>query len=141
MLISLGLGTLGTLVISLGYNIYMVSIGMIMSGAGINVSGGMLFYFLSEAVENLKRQKYSIMIQIGYNIAAIIMTGLYYFIGSWRMIFILVTTLPAVVAFFFFILYIEETPKFLLKQSNKIALTSLNRIGYINYGLKDILTE
>lgn len=50
MMFSLALGTLGTIVIALGYNITMISIGMVMSGAGINVSGGMLFYFLGEAV-------------------------------------------------------------------------------------------
>lgn len=115
MLLSMGLGTLGSIVVALGFNIEMIAIGMIMCGAGINVSGGMLFYFLNEAVENIKRQKYSIMIQIGYNIAAIIMTGLYYFIGNWRIIFIIISMIPAVVAFFFFVIYIEETPQFLLK--------------------------
>ncbi len=36
-------------------------------------------------------------------------------------------------------MYVEETPLFLLKGDNKRALKSLNRIGYINYGFKDIL--
>ena len=106
MIMSLGLGTLGTIIVALGSNIIMISIGMIMSGAGINVSGGMLFCFLSEGVENLKRQKYSIIIQAGYNIAAIIMTGLYYFIGSWRINFILISMIPTVIAFFSFVLYV-----------------------------------
>jgi MFS family permease len=50
MLMSLGLGTLGSIIVALGYNITMISVGMLMCGAGINVSGGMLFYFLGEAV-------------------------------------------------------------------------------------------
>lgn len=69
------------------------------------------------------------------------MTCLYYLIGSWRIIYIIVTTIPAIIMFFFFVLYVEETPQFLLKGSNDKALKSLNRIGYINYGLKDILSE
>ena len=115
MIMSLGLGTLGTIIVALGSNIMMISIGMVLSGAGINVSGGSIFFFLGEVVENFKRQKYSVMVQVGYNIAAIIMTGLYFFIGSWRIIFIIVTLIPALIAFFFFVLYVEETPQFLLK--------------------------
>lgn len=140
-MMSLGLGTLGSIIVALGYNLTMISIGMIMCGAGINVSGGMLFYILSETTENVKRQKYSIVIQIGYNIAAILMTGFYYFIGTWRIIFIMISLIPAIVAFFFFMIYVEETPQFLLKGSNEKSLKALNRIGYINYGIKDILSE
>jgi hypothetical protein len=81
------------------------------------------------------------MIQVSYNIAAILMTGLYYFIGSWRIIFIMVTTIPAIVAFVVFLIYVEETPQFLLKGSNEKSLKALNRIGYINYSIKDILTK
>ena len=70
-----------------------------------------------------------------------ILTALYMFIGKWRIISILLTSLPAVVLFFIFALYVEETPLFLLKGDNQKALKALNRIGEINFGIKDILTE
>lgn len=81
------------------------------------------------------------MVQVAYTIGAMSLTGLYFFIGSWRIITILLTTLPIIVTFFIFVLYVEETPQFLVKGETKIALKSLNRIGYINYGIKDIVSE
>jgi hypothetical protein len=68
-------------------------------------------------------------------------TGLYYLIGNWRIISIILQAIPLTITFFFFVLYAEETPLFLLKDSNEKALKALNRIGYINFGIKDILTE
>ena len=46
MVLSLGLATLGTLIVALGYNLIMIAIGVVMAGAGINVAAGMVFYFL-----------------------------------------------------------------------------------------------
>lgn len=115
MALSLGLATIGAVIVAIGYNLTMIAVGAIMSGAGINVSAGMVFYFFGETVENLKRQKYSILVQIAYTSAAITMTCLYYLIGSWRVIYIIVTMVPAIIMLFFFLLYVEETPQFLLK--------------------------
>ncbi len=107
MLLSLGLATFGSLLTVLGYNLAMIAIGVVMAGGGINVSAGILFYFLSEEVEDLKRQKYSILVQIAYTAASISLTTLYYFIGNWRIISIALTALPVVIAYFFFIIYVE----------------------------------
>lgn len=62
-------------------------------------------------------------------------------IGNWRMVSIILQAVPVLVTFFFFLIYVEETPLFLLKGSNQKALKSLNRIGYINFRVKDILSE
>lgn len=78
---------------------------------------------------------------MAYTIGAVFITGTYYFIGTWRIITILLTTLPAVVAFFIFVFYVEETPQFLVKGEIKTALKALNRIGYINYKIKDLISE
>lgn len=50
MSMSLGVATLGTILISTGFNLGMVAVGVILGGAGINVSAGMVFYFLGETV-------------------------------------------------------------------------------------------
>lgn len=42
---------------------------------------------------------------------------------------------------FFVVLYIEETPQFLIRQGVEKTLKSLNRIGKINKGIKNILVE
>jgi len=53
---------------------------------------------------------------------------------------IILQAIPISILFILFILYAEDTPFFLLKGSNSKALLALNRIGYINFGIKDILT-
>jgi len=50
MTLSLGLATLGSIIVAIGNNLAMVAVGAVMSGAGINVSAGMVFYFLGETV-------------------------------------------------------------------------------------------
>lgn len=50
MIMSLGLAAFGSIIAAIGFNIMMISIGAVMSGAGINVSAGMVFYFLGETV-------------------------------------------------------------------------------------------
>jgi MFS family permease len=46
MIMSLGLAMIGSLLIVLSYNLGMVAVGVILAGGGINVSAGIVFYFL-----------------------------------------------------------------------------------------------
>lgn len=48
---------------------------------------------------------------------------------------------PCFIILFFILIYLEETPQFLLRQGIPKTLKALNRIGKINKGLKSILTE
>lgn len=47
MVIALSVASVGTLMVTLGFNIVMVVIGVILAGGGINVSCGIVFYFLA----------------------------------------------------------------------------------------------
>jgi hypothetical protein len=47
-----------------------------------------------------------------------LITGLYYLIGNWRVISIILQAIPISILFMLFILYAEDTPFFLLKGSN-----------------------
>ncbi len=55
----------------------------------------------------MKRQKYSILVQAAYTIAAMVQTALYMLIGNWRIITIILAAIPSVILLFFFILYVE----------------------------------
>ena len=46
MMMSLSLATIGSLLIVLGYNLGIIAVGVILAGGGINVSAGIVFYFL-----------------------------------------------------------------------------------------------
>jgi MFS family permease len=118
MIITLSTATLGCALLTVGTNIPMIAIGVILAGAGINSSSGIVFYFLGETVENIKRQKYSIVVQTAYTFGSILVTSSYYLFHNWRIVVILLQTIPVVITLFFFVIYIEETPQFLLKGSN-----------------------
>ncbi len=47
MIIALSVASVGTLMVTLGFNIVMVVIGVILAGGGINVSCGIVFYLLA----------------------------------------------------------------------------------------------
>lgn len=46
---------------------------------------------------------------------------------------------PSVILLFFVVIYVEETPHFLIQKGIDKTLKSLNRIGKINKGIKNIL--
>jgi OCT family organic cation transporter-like MFS transporter 4/5 len=138
---SLGISTVGSLLVVTGFNLPMIAVGVIMSGAGINVALSMALCFMGEVIDNYKRQKYSILMQSGYTIGCMIMTGLYYFLGNWRIVTVIIQAVPITLTFLTFTFYAEETPFFLLRGKTSEALKSLNRIGKINFKIQDILTE
>ena len=49
--------------------------------------------------------------------------------------------IPSVVILIFIVLYVEETPQFLIRKGVPQTLKALNRIGKINKGQTNILTE
>lgn len=115
MSVSLAITLLGSLMMSLGFNLWVICIGFMLSGAGINVSSAICFIYLGEIVESVKRQKYSILIQICYTIGLVFLTGFYYLIGNWRILTITLQTIPVGIALFIFVLYAEDTPIYLVK--------------------------
>jgi hypothetical protein len=58
----------------------MAVIGLIISGAGINSASNIVYYYLAEIVEDIKRQKYSITVQIFNTLGALEVIGLYYYL-------------------------------------------------------------
>ncbi len=139
MVISLGIAALGSILMVVSNNLWMITFGVIITGAGINVSSALCFCYMGEVVSDIKRQKYSILIQISYTIGSMFLTVFYYLIGNWRVNSIILQVVPVIVAFWLFVFYVEDTPLFLVKGSNEKAVKALNRIGEINFGIKDIV--
>ena len=62
-------------------------------------------------------------------------------VGQWRVIVFTLMAVPSAIILFFIIIYVEETPQFLIRKGVPSTLKALNRIGNINQGRKNILTE
>ena len=107
MTVSLSGATLGCVLLSTSFNLPMVLIGVILVGGGINISSSIVFMFLAEAVGDLKRQKYSVIVQSVYTIGVIVIYGLYYFLHNWRLISTIMLTIPMIFLFIVFVLYVE----------------------------------
>ena len=98
---------IGTVTLTLSSNLPMTAIGLILSGGGANSSIGMTFYFLCETVEDKKRQKYSVLIQISFTVGAILVTGLNYIIPNWLINTIIIVTIPSLFSLFLVFMYVQ----------------------------------
>jgi MFS family permease len=105
MTIALGISSLGSVLVVTAFNLPMVVIGVIFSGMGINVACGMAFCYLAETVEDNKRQKYSILVQISFTIGTMLVTGFYASIADWRIISIILQAIPVIATFLLYAFY------------------------------------
>ena len=105
MTISLGVASFGSLLVVTGFNLPMIVVGVILSGMGINLSCCLSYCYLAEILENNKRQKYSILVQVSFTLGSMLITGAYALIGNWRVISISLQAIPVVITLFFFIFY------------------------------------
>jgi len=94
-----------------------------------------------EVVDYYIRQKYSVALEIFFGLSGVCVGLVYLAFGQWRIITGCFILLPAVVQLFMLIFYLEETPKFLIKKGKDIAIKSLNRVGKINLGEDELVTE
>ena len=79
--------------------------------------------------------------QIWFPVGSIIITAFFYFIDNWRIIWIIVLTTPCIINLVLLYFFCYETPQFLLKKGTKEAMKVMNKIGQINHGIDNILTE
>ena len=105
MTVSLGISSVGSVLVVTGFNLPMVVVGVVLSGMGINVACGMAFCYLSETVEDNKRQKYSILVQVSFTVGTMLLTGLYATIGDWRIISIILQAVPVIATFLLYLFY------------------------------------
>ena len=117
ILISLGLCGLGNLVLSMSPNLLVASIGIFLSGIGSSSTIITSIFFFNESTSNLKRQKYTVSVQLSLTFGTIAVTCFYFLIPQWRIITIILVTIPSLISLFLVFLYVEETPQFLLRKS------------------------
>lgn len=132
MIIAWSICTFGSLMVVFGFNIIVVTIGLFLSGFGGDAANSLTFLFFCEVVNNSKRQKDSIIMQIFFTLGALAATTLFYLVSDWRIIWSILVIVPALIELVVLVCYILETPHFLLKQGCAAALTALNKIGMIN---------
>ena len=107
LLISWGICTVGCLVVVFDSNIYLVALGLFLSGFGSDASNNITFLFFCETLNNSKRQKYSIIVQIFFTLGALVGTTCFYLINDWRIVWSILVVFPALIYFFLLFCYVE----------------------------------
>lgn len=67
---------------------------------------------------------------------ALVSIFFFYIIDHWRVVWIILVAIPAVIELLLIHSYVEETPQFLLYRGISHAITALNRIGKANLDRK-----
>ena len=86
LIVSWGICVFGSLLVIMNENIISVSIGLFLSGFGSDASCNITFLFFCETLNNKKRQRYSIIVQIFFTLGALVGTSFFYLINDWRII-------------------------------------------------------
>ena len=132
-LISFGIATAGMILVGCAQNLVMVGIGLFFAGFGANSTVNICFYFITETVENQKRQKYCVLIQFCFGLGGIINIAYYYFIQKWRIIYWAFFIIPSLLIMVATAYFVEETPFFLVtKYTSEETLASMKKISKIN---------
>jgi MFS family permease len=99
VIIGWGVCMVGTILVACSFNIYMAAVGLFLCGFGSDVSINIAFFFFGEVVGDEKRQKYSVLVQIWFPVGAMLMTGFFYLIDNWRLVWIILIAIPTIADF------------------------------------------
>ena len=87
----------GTVVVASSMRIEVAAVGFFLSGFGSDVALNLTLLFFAEEVGSKKRQKYSIIVQMFFAIGALVSIFFFYIFDHWRVVWIVLVAIPAVV--------------------------------------------
>ena len=107
LLVSLLSGVIGHVVIQFSSSLSQVSVGMFLLGFGLDSSFNLCICILSEVLSNSERQRQITLVQATFCTAGIIIVIAYYFVQSWRPIFIVTSMIPLVFCLVFTYYFVQ----------------------------------
>lgn len=139
LLLTLVLSTGGLIMAALANNLYVLGIGLFITGFGTDSGVNICFYFIAETMEAKNRQKYSIIIQIFFSLGGVFNIGYYYVLRNWRIVAWVFLIAPSLVCIVVIYKMVKDTPYFLIKlyESEEI-IKQLSYIYKLNHNGEDI---
>lgn len=124
----------------LGLLLIICSVHMVMAAVGLFLSlmGGMLGFnyalsYITETVDEDKRERYSIVAQLFYGVGALGNVGTFYAIGNWLYILIFFYLVPVLIVILGIIFLAVDTPICLItKNTPEVAHRAFMHIARIN---------
>jgi len=88
-----------------------------------------------------KREKYSVFVQIWFPVGAMVITGFFYLMDNWRVIWIILIVGPGMLGIILMYFCCYETPQFLVKKGPDHTAKIMNKIGKINLGIDNVISK
>lgn len=133
ILLTWTVNTIGICLLVFAPNIIVISIGLIMIGAGGISSNRIVVSIINESFNSAWRQKGSVGLEMLYGFGGCITTYGFYISTNWRTLYVFIQLIPCVLILLAIYVYIQETPSFLMQTDPKKALIILNKISMINF--------
>lgn len=118
MMLCLCAGITGYVIIIVANNLVVASVGLFVCGFGIETCFNLGLYFVSEVLDNRRRQQIGVFIQGIFCVGGLLTVFIFYLLKDWRIIFIVFCLIPLVICLAFNIFFVKETPQFLIKRYN-----------------------
>lgn len=141
LLVSWGITVFGAVLLVASQNLWMVGASMLIITTGSNSCFNISFAYLSEVFDHKNIDKNIIIFQLMYPIVTMIMTTQFLFINNWILIVVISILTPAILVLGAIFFFAKETPEYLLRQGVTKTLEEMNKIGKMNFGIGDILSE
>jgi MFS transporter, putative metabolite:H+ symporter len=107
--------TLGCIILLVAPNIMMASAGLFLCGFGSDSVLSLTYSIMIECYEDYMRQKHCAIIQAAFTGGALLSTLIYWLWPSWKITAIYAFTIPTAITLILMIIYVKETPMYLIK--------------------------
>ena len=116
MMVCLSASLVGYLIVIFAGSLVAASVGLFVCGFGIETCFNLGLYFVSELLENRRRQRIAVFIQGIFCVGGLFTVLIFYLLKDWKIIFIVFCLIPLVACLAFNIFFVKETPQFLIKR-------------------------
>jgi OCT family organic cation transporter-like MFS transporter 4/5 len=131
---------LGILTCVAAPNITVASVGLFFVGVGAASASNIGLIYMVEVFESNLRQKSMAAISVCSTIGGMAATLFYYLFKDWWKTTVYSLLLPAVAALILMLIFLQESPMFLLRQGATHAQHVMNKIARLNTGRSDLIT-
>ena len=129
MLGGLAIALAGVVLLSLSHVYWLGVLGMFLLSTGISISYNLTYIFITELVEERKRQKYKIVIASIFSIGGLCDVLWFFLIPNFEVVMLVFYGLPMLVIAVVFIVFFKDTPISLITKHS--AEAAFERFIYI----------
>ena len=108
----------GTLILAFSDILELAVVGMWFMTFGTTFPLNLSYIFMTEMVDEDKRQKYKIIMVTTFNLSALFVVGLFYVLPDFKLVLIYFIAIPYAVITAIFFFFIEDTPMSLVTKGS-----------------------